>query len=181
MIPWQPRYAAIILGHFHTVRVRRQIIQQSLVRHRDAVRETGRPAGILQVANFVGVRLGQFAFQGNQVAETFPINALHIASARGVICHVGKFRREEQYLGIAAFQLHRQLVDIAFLAAKGSRKRKRHWPCASIHAAKEQRSEIWAGFGNQGDTVILANAMADKAIGHFEGVFTHFAVGIRPR
>ena len=107
MIPWQPRYAAIILGHFHTVRVCRQIIQQSLVRHRDAVRETGRPAGILQVANFVGVRLGQCAFQGNQVAETFPINALHIASARCIIRHVGQFGREEEDLRIAAFQLHR--------------------------------------------------------------------------
>ena len=98
--------------------MRRQIVQQGIVRNRYAMRETGRAAGILQIANFVGLRRRKLGLYSNTVAEAFPINAFDIAGACRIIGHVGEFRWKEQYLGIAALQLHGQLVYIAFFTAK---------------------------------------------------------------
>ena len=178
VIPRQPADAAVIRAEVHGGRMAVKVMQQRAVRHRHAGREAGRAGGILQVADIVRAGLRQFALGRGTPAEILPAFCRTTLPRRGCERHFGDLLGEQQDLRIRAHQLHRQLVDEAFLAAKAGRQRQRHRPGADIDAGAEQRGEIGPGLGNQGDAVFLADPGRDQAAGHDQRIFAHGRIGV---
>ena len=158
-----------------------QIVQQRAVGHRHAGGEAGRTAGILQIADIVGAGGGQGAIGRRPLREILP--ALRRAALPGGsrFGHFGDFVRVEQDPGVRAQKLHRQLVDIAFLAAEGGRQGQRHRPCPGIDAGAEQRGKVGPGFRDQRDPVFLADPGGDQTARHRQRILAHFGIGVDPR
>ena len=152
-----------------------------MVRHGNTVRETRRTAGILQIANFVSLRGRQIGLQRDTIIEFRPINPFDIAALGCFASHFGQFGREKEDRRIAAFQLHHDLVDIAFLAAKTGWQRQRHRPGPSIDATEEKCGKFRPGFGNHRDPVFLFNTMADQPVSCIKRIRAHLAERIGTR
>src|SRR3546814_8187659 len=108
----------------HPMTMGRQIIEQCVVRYRDAMRKSRRSAAILQIADFVRTGLGQRRLMRLQSQEILISAALHITCPRRVAGPIGQFGRIEQHPRHAAFKLHGTLIAIAFLAAKATKSEK---------------------------------------------------------
>jgi len=102
---------------------------------------------------------------------------------RGGPGHLGDLIRIDQHLRIGTAELHGQLVDVVFFAAKAGGQRQRHGPRASIHRTAKQRREIRAGFRHQRHAISRANAQCHQlARGHQRiGAQLRIRVGLRQR
>ena len=177
MVPRQPRDTAIIgiAIEVHPLAVPGEVVEQRTVRDRDAVGKTGRAAGILQVADRVGVERGQlrrWRRLGGEAGVVLPAAA--VALCRGAR-HCGDFGRVEQRLGVRAAELDGKLVDVIVLAAKAGRQGQRYRPDPGIDRPAEQRGEFGAGFGNQREAVARREAGDDQAAGHSQRIAAQFA------
>ncbi len=132
----------------------------------------------MQIANIVRGHFGQRDFVRGAPGEVFVAFACTALTCSGGSGHLADLFWVDENARIAAHQLYRELVDIAFLAAKGRRQRQRHRPGTGIDASAEQRGEIGAGLGDQRDAVLRLDAPFDQAIGHRDRVFAHFRIGI---
>ena len=145
------------------------------------MREPGRAAGILQIANVVRGDRGQGAinhrFRCQDVPRERGAGSARFGIMRGgrAFAQLGDFGGVEEQHRVRAAQLDRQLVDIIVLAAKAGGQRQRHWPCAGIDRAAENRGKIGARFGDQRDAVALFDAARDQAAGHRQRVDAQFA------
>ncbi len=154
--------------------VRGEIAQQRMMRHRDAMGEAGRAAAILQIGDFLALRLRQVARHHITRDEIFESDALDILLAAGFARHLFQFLGEEEQHRVAAVELDIQLIDIAFLAAKAGRQRERHRPSARIDDAEEELCEIRARFGHQCHAILRLHAMGDQAMGAGDGIGAQF-------
>src|SRR3546814_2429070 len=105
--------------------MRRQIVEQRAVRHRDTVRETRRAAAVLKIAGLVGLLFGERRDGGGACRELAPVDRLHLALLGGLDRHRGDFGRKEQHFGIAARELDDELANIAVAPAEARRQRQR--------------------------------------------------------
>ena len=132
----------------------------------------------MQIADVVGLRLGQVAGRRGALREIVPAFAAATLSVGSGLGHFGDFTRIDQDFGVRALQLHGKLVDIAFLAAESGRQRQRHGPRAHQGAGAEQRSEFGAGFGDQRDAVFLLDPHRDQPVGGLLRILAHLRIGI---
>ncbi len=178
VIPGQPGHAAIGVADFHAVAVRSKIVEQSLVRDDDAVREPRRAARILQIGDVVRTCLGQRGGGGFAGREFGPVDPVRARQTRRLARHLRELGREDQHLGIAAGKLDAKLFDIGIAAAERRRQGQRHRPGAGIDDTEEQRGEFWAGLGDQRDAVGRGDAGGDQAIRHRQRVAAQRRIGI---
>ena len=134
-----------------------QIVQQRFVRHRHACWKARGAGRILQIANVIGISFGQFAIGRiafGKILPAFALAALFLCRCFG---HFSDFFWVEKHGWVRAAQLHSQLVDVAFLAAKAGWQWQWHWPCANIDAGAEQSCKFGASLCDQRNTVLFAN------------------------
>ena len=144
--------------------MRGEIVEQRLVGDRDAVREAGRAARILQIGDVVGL--------APSAARRSPARPRRANPSRATSTPAARRRARpksassggiEEQRRVAAFELHRELVDIGIAPAEAGRQRQRHRPGAGIDRAEEAGGELGAGLGDQRDAVAGLDAERDEA------------------
>ena len=137
--------------------VRTEIVQQRLVRNGNAVREAGRTAGILQIGDVAAVRLGQGNVGSVLAGKGVPAISRNRAGLAGSTRQFCNLVRKQQYRRVTAVELHTDLVDIAFLAAKRGRQR-----------------QLRFGIGDQRHPVARLDICCDQALRRHQRIFTQF-------
>ena len=178
VIPWQPADHAVAAAHIHRRRMTRQIVEQRAMRHRDTGGEAGRSAGILKIADVVRLRRGQRAFRRVAVGETLPVDPFAALFGGGRLTQFGDLFRVEQDRGIAARQLHGQLIDIAVLAPEPGGQRQGHRPCAGIDRTAEHRGKLRAGFSDQRHAIARFDACGAQAESDRNRIVAQFGKGV---
>ena len=133
---------------------------------RDAVREAGRAARILQIADLVGVRRRQIGARRFDFGEAVPVARGNAALRGGSGGEFGELGREQEQLRVRARQHHDELFDISVAPAEAGRQRQRHGPQPGIDGAEEAGREFGAGLGDQREAVALGEAHARRSGGH---------------
>jgi hypothetical protein len=95
--------------------------------------------------------------------------------------HRGDFVGADQQHRVRAGELDGKLVDVVVLAAEAGGQGQGHGPGTGIDRAAEQRREVHARLGDEGDPVVLLHAARDQGMGHGDRVGAQFAIGIDAR
>ena len=132
------------------------------MRDRDAVREAGRTARILEVADLVGAGPWQVCGRRLHFGQAFPIARLDAELLDGGDGIFGQLGREEEQLRVAAGQHDDQLVDVGVASSEAGREWQRDRPQTGIDRAEEAGREFGAGLGNERESVALLEPMAMK-------------------
>ncbi len=98
VVPRQPADHAVVLSQVDAGRVAIEVVQQRLVRNRDAGRETGRAAGILQVADIVGRELREGRLPARRPWRIPPSSPLRTLAARRRPAPFRRSRRDRSAL-----------------------------------------------------------------------------------
>ena len=157
-----------------------KIVEKRAVGDRDAVREAGRSAGILEIADLVGVgRAAASALAGVEAARVSQSRTEPRRRAASP-ANVGELGGNEEQGRVGAVELDLELVDIGVAAAEAGRERQRHRPGAGIDRAEESGGEFGAGLGDQGEPVARLDSERDEAAGVGKRVLAKLANKDRP-
>ena len=160
----------------------RRLSSKRAVGDRDAVREAGRAARILQIGDVVGARRREARRRPARCRRAIPSRApatpsLAAASPAKSASSAGI----EEQRRVAAVELDLQLVDIGFAAAEAGRQRQRHRPRAGIDRAEEAGGEFGPGLGDQRDAVAGLEPERDEAAGVGERILAQLGIRIGAR
>ena len=144
---------------------------------RNAVRKAGGARRILQIGDVGRLGLGQ-GDVGRFAAEPLVPIMGGTQAGGGILHDIVQAGRGEQHQRIAAGELHPDLIDIGFAAAKAGRQRQRHRQRAGIDGAKEGGSKAGTGFGDQGDAVTGLHAFGNEVRGVAAGIGGEFRKGV---
>src|SRR3954462_1845794 len=132
MIPGKPRDDAVGILDLQADAVGTKIVEQRPVRDRDAVGEAGRAARILKIGDVVSARGRKLRRGRLDGRERLPFARRYARLPGSRRAEFRKLGRIEEQLGIAALELHAELVDVGLAATEARRQRKRDRPGTGI-------------------------------------------------